>query len=267
MTSLSCRGGSRTIGITHRPRLQIAEQRLEYSGAVGHRRNGSVLGVHSLRQLACERLGKYILQGSVGWRICISNLGSTCNGQVQVDREGRFLAFGFRRAAEQWAVGPSVLPTRRGVGILLLCRATRLQKRDTAANATSETGKLIPVDVIASSSHEQRRTATGLVNDSIANNAIISNRRSANAKWFFGSRPSQHRTNSAWRVRACYRQLGQERVAMLSIAAGTRIFFAAGATILRKGFDGLQGLVCSVLEQDPLSGHLFLFVNRRRDKL
>lgn len=54
---------------------------------------------------------------------------------------------------------------------------------------------------------------------------------------------------------------------MLSIATGTRIFVAAGATDMRKGFDGLQGLVTGVLEQDPLSGHLFLFVNRRRDKL
>ncbi len=54
---------------------------------------------------------------------------------------------------------------------------------------------------------------------------------------------------------------------MLSIATGTRIFFAAGATDMRKGFNGLQGIVTSALEQDPLSGHLFLFVNRRRDKL
>lgn len=36
---------------------------------------------------------------------------------------------------------------------------------------------------------------------------------------------------------------------------------------MRKGFDGLQGLVCGTLEQNPLSGRLFLFVNRRRDKL
>jgi len=54
---------------------------------------------------------------------------------------------------------------------------------------------------------------------------------------------------------------------MLSIATDTRIFVASGATDMRKGFDGLQGLVTGVLEQDPLSGHLFLFVNRRRDKL
>lgn len=54
---------------------------------------------------------------------------------------------------------------------------------------------------------------------------------------------------------------------MLSIASGTRIFVAAGATDMRKGFNGLQGIIGGVLEQDPLSGHLFLFVNRRRDKL
>jgi len=54
---------------------------------------------------------------------------------------------------------------------------------------------------------------------------------------------------------------------MLSIASGTRIFLAAEPTDMRKGFDALQGLVTSVLEKDPLSGHLFLFINRRRDKL
>lgn len=54
---------------------------------------------------------------------------------------------------------------------------------------------------------------------------------------------------------------------MLSILAGTRIFLATAPTDMRKGFDGLQGLVTSVLKGDPLSGHLFLFINRRRDKL
>jgi transposase len=54
---------------------------------------------------------------------------------------------------------------------------------------------------------------------------------------------------------------------MLNMAAGTRIFVATGATDMRKGFDGLSGIIVSALKQDPLSGHLFLFVNRRRDKL
>lgn len=54
---------------------------------------------------------------------------------------------------------------------------------------------------------------------------------------------------------------------MLAIHSSVRIFMATEPTDMRKGFDGLQGIVTGVLEQDPLSGHLFLFVNRRRDKL
>jgi transposase len=54
---------------------------------------------------------------------------------------------------------------------------------------------------------------------------------------------------------------------MISIASSTRIFVATSPTDMRKGFNGLQGLVSDALGQDPLSGHLFLFVNRRRDKL
>jgi transposase len=54
---------------------------------------------------------------------------------------------------------------------------------------------------------------------------------------------------------------------MLSLSNGVRIYMAAGATDMRRGFNGLQGQVIGILEQDPLSGHLFLFVNRRRDKL
>lgn len=35
---------------------------------------------------------------------------------------------------------------------------------------------------------------------------------------------------------------------------------------MRKAFDGLSKLVCEVVEQDPQSGHLFCFFNRRRDR-
>ncbi len=54
---------------------------------------------------------------------------------------------------------------------------------------------------------------------------------------------------------------------MLNLVSGVRIYLAAGATDMRRGFNGLQGQVTSILNQDPLSGHLFLFINRRRDKL
>jgi transposase len=36
---------------------------------------------------------------------------------------------------------------------------------------------------------------------------------------------------------------------------------------MRKSFDGLSGLARGALEQDPLSGDLFVFCNRRRDRL
>jgi transposase len=39
------------------------------------------------------------------------------------------------------------------------------------------------------------------------------------------------------------------------------------AVDLRKSFDGLCGLVESVFEKNVLDGHLFLFVNKRRDRI
>lgn len=54
---------------------------------------------------------------------------------------------------------------------------------------------------------------------------------------------------------------------MLSIPPSVRIFLARGATDMRKSFDGLCGVSRSVLAQDPLSGHLFLFCNQSRNRL
>jgi transposase len=45
------------------------------------------------------------------------------------------------------------------------------------------------------------------------------------------------------------------------------VFLHAPPTDLRKGFDALCGLVTTAFAQDPTSGHLFLFVNRRRDRV
>jgi transposase len=36
---------------------------------------------------------------------------------------------------------------------------------------------------------------------------------------------------------------------------------------MRKGFNGLSGLVANELGRDPLSGDVFIFINRRRDKM
>jgi len=54
---------------------------------------------------------------------------------------------------------------------------------------------------------------------------------------------------------------------MLQVASKTKIYVALGPTDMRKGFAGLCGDVRQVLELDPLSGHLFLFRNRRRDRI
>ena len=46
-----------------------------------------------------------------------------------------------------------------------------------------------------------------------------------------------------------------------------RVFLCTSTTDMRKGFDTLAVLVRDGLGYDPLSGHLFLFVGRRRDRL
>ena len=54
---------------------------------------------------------------------------------------------------------------------------------------------------------------------------------------------------------------------MLSIPANVSVYLCTKATDMRKGFDGLHTLVLQVFERDPDDGHLFLFVNRRGDRL
>ncbi len=52
---------------------------------------------------------------------------------------------------------------------------------------------------------------------------------------------------------------------MIPVPAQTRVWLAAGVTDMRKGFNGLVALAEKVLEQDPYSGHLFVFRGRRGD--
>ena len=54
---------------------------------------------------------------------------------------------------------------------------------------------------------------------------------------------------------------------MISLPHPVRVFLHTPPTDLRKGFDALSGLVTTAFCQNPTSGHLFLFVNRRRDRL
>ncbi len=52
---------------------------------------------------------------------------------------------------------------------------------------------------------------------------------------------------------------------MIQVPASTNVWLAAGVTDMRKGFNGLSALAEGVLEQDPYSGHLFVFRGRRGD--
>ena len=54
---------------------------------------------------------------------------------------------------------------------------------------------------------------------------------------------------------------------MFGLGLATKIYIAVEAVDMRKGFEGLYGLVRDQLGQDPLSGHLFLFTNRTKTRL
>jgi transposase len=50
---------------------------------------------------------------------------------------------------------------------------------------------------------------------------------------------------------------------MIALPTQTHIWIVAGVTDLRRGFTGLSGMVQTKLEQDPFSGHVFVFRGRR----
>ena len=52
---------------------------------------------------------------------------------------------------------------------------------------------------------------------------------------------------------------------MLSLPPSVKIYVAQEPVDMRRGFDGLSGLVCDVVKEDPQSGHLFVFSNKRRN--
>ena len=54
---------------------------------------------------------------------------------------------------------------------------------------------------------------------------------------------------------------------MFGFGPATRIYVAAGATDMRKNFNGLYGLVRDHLGCDPESGHVFVFTNARHNRV
>lgn len=54
---------------------------------------------------------------------------------------------------------------------------------------------------------------------------------------------------------------------MLNFNSNVQVYLCTAPTDMRKSYDGLSALVASAMGKDVLSGHLFLFLNRRRDRI
>lgn len=54
---------------------------------------------------------------------------------------------------------------------------------------------------------------------------------------------------------------------MLTLPSSVHVYVAAEAVDLRRGFDGLAAATRELIRRDPLSGHLFSFLNRRRNRM
>jgi transposase len=54
---------------------------------------------------------------------------------------------------------------------------------------------------------------------------------------------------------------------MLTFSSATKIFVHTQVTDMRKGFAGLSAIVREQFQSDPTDGSLFVFINRRRDRM
>jgi hypothetical protein len=54
---------------------------------------------------------------------------------------------------------------------------------------------------------------------------------------------------------------------LLSVSESSRIFVARDPADFRKQFDGLAAIARDQLDMDPCSGHMFVFFNKRRDRI
>jgi transposase len=54
---------------------------------------------------------------------------------------------------------------------------------------------------------------------------------------------------------------------MMHLPASVRVYLCTSPCDMRRSFDGLHALVTNSLQLDALAGHLFVFSNRRRDRI
>lgn len=58
-----------------------------------------------------------------------------------------------------------------------------------------------------------------------------------------------------------------EPINMFTLSSSHRFHLYSEPTDMRKSFDGLSGLIQNTLERDPRNGSVFMFINKKRDKL
>ena len=54
---------------------------------------------------------------------------------------------------------------------------------------------------------------------------------------------------------------------MLSFVSSNRILLVAGSTDMRKSFNSLSAIVVNTLKKDPLTGEIFIFCNRKKNRI
>ena len=54
---------------------------------------------------------------------------------------------------------------------------------------------------------------------------------------------------------------------MINLPPSVRIFISTAPADMRRSFDGLSAMVKYVIQENPMSGHLFVFTNKRRDRV
>lgn len=54
---------------------------------------------------------------------------------------------------------------------------------------------------------------------------------------------------------------------MLALHSKMEYYLYGKATDMRKGFDGLSGIVCNLLDENPMNGKVYIFINRRCDRM
>lgn len=61
--------------------------------------------------------------------------------------------------------------------------------------------------------------------------------------------------------------VGIARAAVIHLPASVRVYLCTAPCDMRRSFDGLYALVSGTLQLNALEGHLFVFSNRRRDRV